>query len=83
MTTLLQDIRYAVRQLWNHPGFSLTAIVSLALGIGATVSVFSIIYAVMIRPLPFGDPRASSRRFSSKLARGRYRRPCSFADTLR
>ncbi|QNI31764.1 ABC transporter permease [Alloacidobacterium dinghuense] len=56
MTTLLQDIRYAVRQLWNHPGFSLTAILSLALGIGATVSVFSIIYAVLMNPWPYTNP---------------------------
>ena len=45
MITLRQDIHYAIRQLWSHPGFALTAILSLALGIGATVSVFSIIYA--------------------------------------
>lgn len=56
MSTLLQDIRYAVRQLWNHPGFSLTAILSLALGIGATVSVFSIIYAVLMNPWPYANP---------------------------
>jgi putative ABC transport system permease protein len=53
LTTLLQDIRYAIRQLWSHPGFALTAILSLALGIGATVSVFSIIYAVLMNPWPY------------------------------
>jgi len=45
MLTFLQDIRFAFRQFHNHPGFALTATLSLALGIGATVSVFSIIYA--------------------------------------
>jgi len=55
VSTLLQDIRYAFRQLRNHPGFALTAILSLALGIGATVSVFSIIYGVIMHPYPYAD----------------------------
>ena len=45
MVTLVQDVRFALRQLRNHVGFTFTAILSLALGIGATVSVFSIAYA--------------------------------------
>ncbi|HYK38289.1 ABC transporter permease [Alloacidobacterium sp.] len=53
MHTFLQDIRYAFRQLRAHPGFALTAIMSLALGIGATVSVFSIIYGALINPWPY------------------------------
>lgn len=55
MHTLLQDIRYAFRQLRSHPGFALTAILSLALGIGATVSVFSVIYGVIMHPYPYAD----------------------------
>jgi predicted permease len=55
MNTLLQDLRYGIRQLKNHPHFALTASLSLALGIGATVSVFSIIYAVLINPFPYAD----------------------------
>jgi predicted permease len=53
MHVALQDIRYAFRQLRSHPGFALTAILSLALGIGATVSVFSIIYGVLMNPWPY------------------------------
>ena len=55
MQTLLQDFRYAWRHLRHHPGFALTAVVSLALGIGATVSVFSVIYGVLLHPFPYTD----------------------------
>jgi hypothetical protein len=50
---VIQDPRYAVRQLIRSPGFALTAILSLALGIGATTAVFSVIYAALIDPYPF------------------------------
>ena len=53
MSTFLQDFRYAWRQLYKNRGVSLTAILSLTLGIGATVSVFSIIYAVLMNPWPY------------------------------
>jgi predicted permease len=53
MATSFQDLRYALRQLYKNVGVSLTAILSLALGIGATVSVFSIIYAVIMNPWPY------------------------------
>jgi putative ABC transport system permease protein len=48
-----QDLRFALRQILTHPGFALAAILSLTLGIGATVSVFSIIYAVLMNPWPY------------------------------
>ncbi|WP_109484615.1 ABC transporter permease [Occallatibacter savannae] len=56
MTSLLQDIRFGIRQLTKMPGFSLTAIVSLALGIGATTAVFSVVYAILLDPYPYKDP---------------------------
>src|SRR5579863_10139288 len=52
---LAQDLRYTVRSLKNSPGFTLTAIVVAALGIGASTSAFSITDHVLIRPLPFAD----------------------------
>lgn len=56
MKTLLQDLRYTLRQLVKMPGFSLTAIVSLALGIGATTAVFSVVYAILMDPYPYANP---------------------------
>jgi predicted branched-subunit amino acid permease len=53
MESLLRDFRIAVRGLIRNPGFSAVAIVTLALGIGATTSVFSVVYGVLLRPLPF------------------------------
>src|SRR3569833_54340 len=55
MKALLQDIRFGIRQLVKMPGFSLTAIVSLALGIGATTAVFSVVYAILLDPYPYKD----------------------------
>jgi putative ABC transport system permease protein len=56
MHTLLQDLRYSLRQLIHSPGFALAAIVSLALGIGATAAVFSVVWAVLMNPYPYAAP---------------------------
>src|ERR1700722_8183480 len=53
MQSLTTDLRYAVRQLINSPGFALTAVISLALGIGATTAMFSVIYAALLNPFPY------------------------------
>jgi predicted permease len=56
MRTILQDLRYTVRQLIKLPGFTLTAVISLALGIGATTAVFSVVYAILFDPYPYAAP---------------------------
>ena len=53
MQVLLQDLRYAFRQLLNSPGFTLTALASLGLGVGTTTAVFSVIYAALMNPYPY------------------------------
>src|SRR5580658_7964367 len=56
MNTVIQDLRYCFRQLIKTPGITLTAILSLTLGIGATTAVFSVIYAVLMNPYPYAAP---------------------------
>jgi putative ABC transport system permease protein len=81
MQTLLQDLRYAVRMLLKHPGVTVIAVITLALGIGANTAIFSVVDTVALRPLPYKNPDRLVSLWENVSQRGRWRvTPANFVD---
>ena len=80
METLWQDIRYGIRMLLKSPSVSIVAIVALALGIGANTAIFSVVNAVLLRPLPFSNPEQLMMVWESDSSRGQIRGSASYPN---
>ncbi len=81
MNTLFQDLRYGARMLLKNPGVTAVAVVTLALGIGANTAIFSVVNAVMLRPLPYKNPDRVVSLWENVPEYGRWRvTPANFLD---
>jgi putative ABC transport system permease protein len=78
----MNDLRFALRQLLKNPGFTAVAVLTLALGIGATTAIFSVVHAVLLQPLPYPEPDRLVRIHETIPVRGVERVPVSVANYL-
>ena len=82
MRTLIQDIRYGVRTLLRKPGFTVAAIVALALGIGANTAIFSFVHGVLLRPLPYPNQDRIQLIFATSVQQNVSDMPLAVTDYL-
>jgi predicted permease len=82
METLFQDIRYSIRLMIKSPGFTAVALIALALGIGANTAIFTVVNAVLFRPLPYTDAGRLVTVYATNPVQGQSRVPLSVADFL-
>jgi len=80
MGTLVKELRYGIRSLLKHPGFTAIAVITLALGIGANTAMFSVINGVLLRPLPYQDPDRLVTIWEESPERGLFQLPVSYAN---
>jgi hypothetical protein len=81
MTGLIQDVRYALRQLRKNPGFAAVAVLTLALGIGANTAIFTVVDSVILRALPYKDS-ARIYRIWGRVAVSRTQRTSGFGPGI-
>ena len=80
MTTLLQDLRYAWRNLMKSPVFAAAAVLTMALGIGVNTGIFTVVNAVLLRPLPYPNQERLVRVWGTNLNNGRTRAWTSYPN---